>query len=163
MNRIAAFSLAFATLVISGAASSHAADWPQWRGPQRDGISQEKGLLQQWPEGGPGAAAEGPRTRERAAEAGGGGTDARQADLERSHGGKLLGPERRRAACVVGARGVRASRLPHAWPAAIQMAWHTVGPSANGRRANACRVSDREMAGPARTRGQGSATQQSQP
>lgn len=30
-----------------------AADWPQWRGPKRDGISAEKGLLQQWPEKGP--------------------------------------------------------------------------------------------------------------
>jgi outer membrane protein assembly factor BamB len=30
-----------------------AADWPQWRGPDRDGISQEKGLLQEWPEEGP--------------------------------------------------------------------------------------------------------------
>lgn len=28
-------------------------DWPQWRGPQRDGISREKGLLSEWPEGGP--------------------------------------------------------------------------------------------------------------
>jgi len=28
-------------------------DWPQWRGPQRDGISQEKGLLQEWPKEGP--------------------------------------------------------------------------------------------------------------
>jgi len=27
--------------------------WPQWRGPNRDGVSQEKGLLQTWPEGGP--------------------------------------------------------------------------------------------------------------
>lgn len=28
------------------------ADWPQWRGPQRDGISKETGLLQEWkPEG----------------------------------------------------------------------------------------------------------------
>jgi len=27
--------------------------WPQWRGPRRDGISDEKGLLQEWPEGGP--------------------------------------------------------------------------------------------------------------
>jgi len=27
--------------------------WPQWRGPRRDGISDEKGLLQSWPEGGP--------------------------------------------------------------------------------------------------------------
>ncbi len=30
-----------------------AADWPQWRGPNRDGISKETGLLQQWPAGGP--------------------------------------------------------------------------------------------------------------
>ncbi|HZZ29312.1 MAG TPA: PQQ-binding-like beta-propeller repeat protein [Pirellulales bacterium] len=28
-------------------------DWPQWQGPNRDGISSETGLLQQWPEGGP--------------------------------------------------------------------------------------------------------------
>jgi len=32
---------------------SESADWPQWRGPDRDGISDETGLLQQWPEGGP--------------------------------------------------------------------------------------------------------------
>jgi outer membrane protein assembly factor BamB len=30
-----------------------AADWPQWRGPNRDGISPETGLLQSWPPGGP--------------------------------------------------------------------------------------------------------------
>lgn len=30
-----------------------AADWPQWRGPQRDGVCRETGLLQEWPEGGP--------------------------------------------------------------------------------------------------------------
>jgi outer membrane protein assembly factor BamB len=29
------------------------AGWPQWRGLRRDGISEEKGLLQSWPEGGP--------------------------------------------------------------------------------------------------------------
>lgn len=28
-------------------------DWPQWRGPQRDGQSPETGLLKTWPEGGP--------------------------------------------------------------------------------------------------------------
>jgi outer membrane protein assembly factor BamB len=27
--------------------------WPQWRGPKRDGVSTEKGLLQQWPKSGP--------------------------------------------------------------------------------------------------------------
>ena len=30
-----------------------AADWPDWRGPERTGISQETGLLKQWPTGGP--------------------------------------------------------------------------------------------------------------
>ncbi len=30
-----------------------AADWPQWRGPNRDGISKEPGLLKSWPEAGP--------------------------------------------------------------------------------------------------------------
>jgi outer membrane protein assembly factor BamB len=30
-----------------------AADWPQWRGPNRDGLSLEKGLLTEWPSGGP--------------------------------------------------------------------------------------------------------------
>src|SRR5918997_3454973 len=28
-------------------------EWPQWRGPNRDGISKETGLLKQWPESGP--------------------------------------------------------------------------------------------------------------
>jgi len=28
-------------------------DWPQWRGPNRTGVSQEKGLLQEWPKEGP--------------------------------------------------------------------------------------------------------------
>jgi len=28
-------------------------DWPQWRGANRDGISAEKGLLKDWPQGGP--------------------------------------------------------------------------------------------------------------
>ena len=30
-----------------------AADWPQFRGPNRDGKSTEQGLLATWPEGGP--------------------------------------------------------------------------------------------------------------
>jgi outer membrane protein assembly factor BamB len=39
----------FATTAIS----LTAADWPQWRGPQRDGTSPESGLLQSWPAAGP--------------------------------------------------------------------------------------------------------------
>lgn len=30
-----------------------AADWPQWRGPERNEISKETGLLKTWPDGGP--------------------------------------------------------------------------------------------------------------
>src|SRR5579864_6636709 len=30
-----------------------AADWPGWRGPNRDGLSTETGLLKQWPADGP--------------------------------------------------------------------------------------------------------------
>src|SRR3954465_7772924 len=35
------------------ALAAGAADWPQWRGPQRNGISAEKGLLKAWPKEGP--------------------------------------------------------------------------------------------------------------
>ncbi len=35
------------------AMSVTANDWPQWRGPRRDGISQETGLLKEWPNEGP--------------------------------------------------------------------------------------------------------------
>src|SRR5262249_23299323 len=35
------------------AAGSRADDYPQWRGPNRDGVSKETGLLKQWPKGGP--------------------------------------------------------------------------------------------------------------
>ena len=31
----------------------HAGDWPSWRGPNRDDLSTETGLLKSWPEGGP--------------------------------------------------------------------------------------------------------------
>jgi outer membrane protein assembly factor BamB len=33
--------------------SQTAGDWPQWRGPNRDGISKETGLLKEWPTDGP--------------------------------------------------------------------------------------------------------------
>jgi outer membrane protein assembly factor BamB len=35
------------------AAGARAADWPQFRGPNRDGISRETGILKSWPEDGP--------------------------------------------------------------------------------------------------------------
>jgi outer membrane protein assembly factor BamB len=43
-------------LLLSMASVSFAqsnANWPQWRGPNRDGISKETGLLKQWPAEGP--------------------------------------------------------------------------------------------------------------
>ena len=46
--RLLAGSLAF-----SAVSFCFAADWPQWRGPQRNGISQETGLLKEWPKDGP--------------------------------------------------------------------------------------------------------------
>ena len=33
--------------------TTSASDWPQWRGPNRNGISSETGLLKQWPAAGP--------------------------------------------------------------------------------------------------------------
>jgi outer membrane protein assembly factor BamB len=38
---------------VPGAQSPAPAEWHQWRGPNRDGISTETGLLQSWPKGGP--------------------------------------------------------------------------------------------------------------
>ncbi len=40
-------------LLAACAAACVAADWPQWRGPDRSGVSAETGLLQQWPKDGP--------------------------------------------------------------------------------------------------------------
>ena len=41
------------TLLLFFALNANSADWPQWRGPNRDGISAETGLLPSWPQGGP--------------------------------------------------------------------------------------------------------------
>jgi outer membrane protein assembly factor BamB len=41
------------TIALAAPSSARAADWPQFRGPNRDGKSVETGLLAQWPEGGP--------------------------------------------------------------------------------------------------------------
>ena len=39
--------------LVAETSSASSADWPQWRGPERNGTSPEKGLLKQWPAGGP--------------------------------------------------------------------------------------------------------------
>ena len=45
-------ALVIAVLLLMSS-TTRAADWPQWRGPHRDGVSQETGLLQEWPAEGP--------------------------------------------------------------------------------------------------------------
>ena len=42
-----------AAVASSDAGQVAAAEWPQWRGPERTGISREQGLMKQWPQGGP--------------------------------------------------------------------------------------------------------------
>jgi outer membrane protein assembly factor BamB len=54
-----------ALVVAAAGLTVSAADWPQWRGPRRDGIAAETGLLKSWP-------AEGPPLAWRAAGAGNG-------------------------------------------------------------------------------------------
>jgi outer membrane protein assembly factor BamB len=67
MKNIKTFvSVAIIILCLSTAISAQTTgNWPQWRGPNRDGISKETGLLKQWP-------AEGPPLVWKAAGAGGG-------------------------------------------------------------------------------------------
>src|SRR5688572_11605503 len=45
-----AFIFLCSSIEIAGQAGGN---WPQWRGPNRDGISKETGLLKQWPTEGP--------------------------------------------------------------------------------------------------------------
>ncbi|HEY0005386.1 MAG TPA: PQQ-binding-like beta-propeller repeat protein [Pyrinomonadaceae bacterium] len=55
LTTITALCLCFSAMFLTRSANTaaSASDWPQWRGPARDGISQERGLLKQWPAGGP--------------------------------------------------------------------------------------------------------------
>lgn len=57
MPRIAPALLLFSTLLLPtmlfAQVPAGPGDWPQWRGPNRDGIGLDKGLLKEWPEGGP--------------------------------------------------------------------------------------------------------------
>src|SRR5918998_4279565 len=55
LTPIATLCLCLSVVSVTSSASMAAStsDWPQWRGPGRDGVSQERGLLKQWPAGGP--------------------------------------------------------------------------------------------------------------
>jgi outer membrane protein assembly factor BamB len=55
LTTIAALCLCYSAVSVTGSAdlAASTSDWPQWRGPQRNGISQESGLLKQWPAQGP--------------------------------------------------------------------------------------------------------------
>ena len=46
-------SIVAIVMVVMGTLSAYGQDWPQWRGPQRTGLSNETGLLKQWPAEGP--------------------------------------------------------------------------------------------------------------
>lgn len=50
-----AFALVLPALIAGGfvSISQAAEDWPSWRGPNRDGVADEKGLLKSWSDGGP--------------------------------------------------------------------------------------------------------------
>jgi outer membrane protein assembly factor BamB len=53
MNPLHRLIRAMGCVALLHAGGVFAADWPQWRGPQRNGISQETGLLKEWPKEGP--------------------------------------------------------------------------------------------------------------
>ena len=55
LTTIAALSLCFSSVSVTRSVSigTTSYDWPQWRGPERNGTSKETGLLKQWPAGGP--------------------------------------------------------------------------------------------------------------
>src|SRR5262245_6017596 len=55
LTTVAALSLCFSVVSFTASAQkvTSTSDWPQWRGPERNGISKESGLLKQWPASGP--------------------------------------------------------------------------------------------------------------
>ena len=53
LDHCLALSLAILLGLLCLGTTSLAEDWPQWRGPNRDGISTETGLLKEWPDDGP--------------------------------------------------------------------------------------------------------------
>jgi outer membrane protein assembly factor BamB len=53
MGRLIPFTFALILATVTIHAQSTSFDWPQWRGPERNGISKETGLLKEWPRSGP--------------------------------------------------------------------------------------------------------------
>ena len=53
MSRFAWFFVPVLVSATAFAESPGPFDWPQWQGPDRNAVSAEPGLLQQWPEDGP--------------------------------------------------------------------------------------------------------------
>src|SRR5689334_24543128 len=51
--RVLALATVALLMLVQAALGQSAGNWPQWRGPNRDGISKETGLLKQWPADGP--------------------------------------------------------------------------------------------------------------
>jgi outer membrane protein assembly factor BamB len=53
MTQASTRMLMVAAMIVAGGASSFGADWPQWQGANRNAMTDERGLLQEWPAGGP--------------------------------------------------------------------------------------------------------------
>ncbi len=52
MSNIKSIIVLFLSILLAGGIC-YGDDWPQFRGPNRDGKSAETGLLKKWPQGGP--------------------------------------------------------------------------------------------------------------
>ena len=48
-----AMIISFGSVIVGNSSAQGPYDWGQWRGPQRDGICKETGLLKTWPKEGP--------------------------------------------------------------------------------------------------------------
>lgn len=51
--KVRGLSMLMLTVFVAVQVVAQSTDWPQWRGPNRDGISKETGLLKSWPANGP--------------------------------------------------------------------------------------------------------------
>lgn len=52
-SRLFPFTLVILCTALGALHAAPLVDWPQWRGPGRDDVSKETGLLKEWPAGGP--------------------------------------------------------------------------------------------------------------